>query len=105
MEDAPPRGVFCFLRLHSDHFMSEALQQAEAKLRTLTKAPSNEELLELYALYKQALLGNCLQSKPGMFDIKAQLKWKAWKAKSGTSQEEATAQYVALVDALLEKLS
>ncbi len=83
--------------------MSEALQQAEAKLRTLTKAPSNEELSELYALYKQALLGDCLQSKPGMFDVKAQFKWKAWKGKSGISQEAATDQYVALVDSLLQK--
>jgi diazepam-binding inhibitor (GABA receptor modulating acyl-CoA-binding protein) len=83
--------------------MSEILQQAEARLKTLTKAPTNEELLELYALYKQALLGNCLQPKPGMFDVKAQFKWKAWKAKSGLSQDDATAKYSALVDSLMVK--
>lgn len=83
--------------------MSDQLQQAEARLKTLTKAPTNEELLELYALYKQALLGNCLQPKPGMFDVKAQFKWKAWKAKSGLTQPDATAKYSALVDSLLVK--
>lgn len=83
--------------------MSEVLNAAEAKLRTLTARPSNEELLEVYALYKQALLGNNLQPKPGMFDVKGQFKWKAWKDKSGMAQDMATSKYVALVDGLLEK--
>jgi diazepam-binding inhibitor (GABA receptor modulating acyl-CoA-binding protein) len=83
--------------------MSEVLNAAEARLRTLTQRPSNEELLELYALYKQALLGNNLQPKPGMFDVKGQFKWKAWKDKAGMAQDVATTKYVALVDSLLEK--
>ncbi|MCF8258023.1 MAG: acyl-CoA-binding protein [Flavobacteriales bacterium] len=83
--------------------MSEVLNAAEARLRTLSARPSNEELLELYALYKQALLGNNLQPKPGMFDVKGQFKWKAWKDKAGMAQDVATAKYVALVDSLLEK--
>lgn len=85
--------------------MSDVLNAAEERLRTLTQRPSNEELLELYGLYKQALLGDCLQSKPGMFDVKGQFKWKAWKDLKGTGQQEATDRYVALVDRLLEKYS
>jgi len=83
--------------------MSEILNAAEARLRTLTQRPSNEELLELYGLYKQALLGDCLQSKPGMFDVKGQFKWKSWKDKKGMSQEEATKKYVALVDVIMDR--
>ena len=103
MEGRPEQGRFSFLAASFPTTMSEVLNAAEAKLRTLTARPSNEELLELYALYKQALLGNNLQSKPGMFDVKGQFKWKAWKDKSGMSQETATHQYVTLVNSLLEK--
>ncbi|MDC0304051.1 acyl-CoA-binding protein [Flavobacteriales bacterium] len=35
-----------------------------------------------------------------MFDLKGQIKWNAWKDKSGMSSEDA---YVALVDELLGK--
>lgn len=83
--------------------MSEILNAAETRLRTLTERPTNEELLELYGLYKQALLGDCLQSKPGMFDVKGQFKWKAWKAKKGMAQSDATDKYVALVDSIMQR--
>jgi diazepam-binding inhibitor (GABA receptor modulating acyl-CoA-binding protein) len=85
--------------------MSDTLNAAEERLRTLTTRPSNEELLQLYGLYKQALLGDCLQSKPGMFDVKGQFKWKAWKDNKGMSQEDATAKYLALVDKVMAKYS
>jgi diazepam-binding inhibitor (GABA receptor modulator, acyl-CoA-binding protein) len=94
--------LFLFFAL-TKQIMDETLQNAEARLRTLTTAPTNEELLEIYALYKQALLGDCLQPKPGIFDVKAQFKWKAWKAKAGLSQRDATVKYAQLVDKLLEK--
>lgn len=83
--------------------MSDTLNAAEERLRTLTNPPTNEELLQLYGLYKQALLGDCLQSKPGMFDVKGQFKWKAWKDNKGMSQENATEKYLALVDRIMAK--
>jgi diazepam-binding inhibitor (GABA receptor modulator, acyl-CoA-binding protein) len=83
--------------------MSDTLNAAEERLRTLTTRPSNEELLQLYGLYKQALLGDCLQSKPGMFDVKGQFKWKAWKDNKGMTQEDATQKYLALVDKVMAK--
>lgn len=96
------RPLFLFFA-PTRHIMDEALQQAEARLKTLTTAPTNEELLEIYALYKQALLGDCLQPKPGIFDVKGQFKWKAWKSKAGMTQKDATAKYGQLVDKMLEK--
>jgi diazepam-binding inhibitor (GABA receptor modulator, acyl-CoA-binding protein) len=83
--------------------MSDTLNAAEERLRTLTTRPSNEELLQLYGLYKQALLGDCLQSKPGMFDVKGQFKWKAWKDNKGMTQEDATQKYLDLVDKVMAK--
>ena len=36
--------------------MSEAFQQAAEDVKALTKKPSDEEMLEVYALYKQVRL-------------------------------------------------
>ena len=79
------------------------VEEAAERLKTLTVRPSNDEFLNIYGLFKQATLGDNNTSKPGMFDMKGQFKWKAWKDKSGISQEDAADAYVALVDELLEK--
>jgi diazepam-binding inhibitor (GABA receptor modulating acyl-CoA-binding protein) len=79
------------------------VEEAAERLKTLTERPTNEELLEIYGLYKQATIGDNLTSRPGMFDMKGSFKWKAWKEKSGMSTEDAADQYVALVDQLLGK--
>jgi diazepam-binding inhibitor (GABA receptor modulating acyl-CoA-binding protein) len=77
------------------------VKEAAEQLKTLTKRPANEEFLNLYGLYKQATAGDNKTSKPGMFDMKGQFKWKAWKDKSGLTQDNAADAYVALVDELL----
>lgn len=79
------------------------VEEAAERLKTLTERPSNEEFLNLYGLFKQATVGDNRTSKPGMFDMKGQFKWKAWKDKSGMTQEDAADAYVALVDQLLGK--
>jgi diazepam-binding inhibitor (GABA receptor modulating acyl-CoA-binding protein) len=79
------------------------VEEAAERLKTLTERPSNDEFLNLYGLYKQATVGDNRTSKPGMFDMKGQFKWKAWKDKSGMSQEDAADAYVELVDRLLGK--
>ena len=79
------------------------VEEAAERLKTLTQRPANEEFLDLYGLFKQATVGDNKTSKPSMFDMKGQFKWKAWKDKSGLSQEDAADAYVALVDKLLEK--
>ena len=79
------------------------VEAAAERLKTLTQRPSNEEFLELYGLFKQASIGENNTSKPGMFDMKGQFKWKAWKDKSGMESEAAADAYVALVDELFGK--
>jgi carboxylesterase len=37
--------------------LTARFEDAQARVKTLSKAPSNEDLLELYALYKQATAG------------------------------------------------
>jgi len=79
------------------------VEEAAQRLKTLTQRPTNEEFLELYGLYKQATMGDNTTSRPGMFDMKGQYKWQAWKQKAGMSADEAAEAYVALVNRLLEK--
>ena len=77
-------------------------QSAIARSKVLTKRPSNEELLNLYALFKQASDGDAAGERPGGFDFKAIAKFDAWTEKKGISKEQAMKEYVALVE-LLEK--
>ena len=60
-------------------------------------------MLELYALFKQATLGDCDTARPGMMDFKGKAKWDAWKSREGMSKEDAMTAYVALVASLKEK--
>lgn len=85
--------------------LAEDFQSAVASSQALTKRPSNEELLDLYALYKQATDGDVTGDRPGGFDFKAIAKYDAWKEKKGLSKEQAMQNYVTLVSKLKEQYS
>jgi diazepam-binding inhibitor (GABA receptor modulator, acyl-CoA-binding protein) len=61
---------------------------------------TNEEMLELYALFKQANVGDVNTARPGMMDFKGKAKWDAWKKVEGMSKEDAMDKYVELVKSL-----
>jgi diazepam-binding inhibitor (GABA receptor modulator, acyl-CoA-binding protein) len=73
---------------------------AVTRSKELTKRPSNEELLQLYALFKQATEGDASGDRPGGFDFKAIAKFDAWAELKGKTQEQAKKDYVSLVDKL-----
>tara|TARA_B100001113_G_scaffold264714_1_gene219664 strand:+ start:8762 stop:9028 length:267 start_codon:yes stop_codon:yes gene_type:complete len=66
----------------------------------LRKKPTNEQLLNLYALFKQATEGDCEGRARG--GLKDRAKWKAWNNISGTSQLDAMKKYCVLVNSLAE---
>jgi acyl-CoA-binding protein len=76
---------------------------AQTRVKTLAKTPDNDELLELYALYKQATVGDVDGKRPGMLDLKGRAKYDAWAQKKNTSKESAMTAYVALVEKLAER--
>jgi acyl-CoA-binding protein len=78
---------------------------AVTKSKELTKRPSNEELLDLYALFKQATDGDVSGDRPGGFDFKAIAKFDAWASKKGVAKEQAMQDYVSLVSKLQESYS
>jgi len=77
---------------------------AQDRVQTLAERPSNDQLLELYALYKQATVGDVEGSRPGMLDLKGRAKYDAWAKRKGTKKNEAMKKYVALVGKLAKKL-
>lgn len=86
-------------------------------MRKVTNKPSNEELLEvsqlkylalinanfskLYALFKQATVGDNETEAPGTFDFKGKAKYNAWNTKKGISQADAEAQYIAYAEKVI----
>jgi diazepam-binding inhibitor (GABA receptor modulator, acyl-CoA-binding protein) len=75
-------------------------EAAVAESKTLAERPDNATLLKLYALYKQATLGDNGEQKPGFGDMVGRAKWDAWNGLKGTSSEDAMQQYIAIVGAL-----
>ena len=55
---------------------------------------SNEEKLNIYALYKQGNEGDVTGSQPWAVQIEARAKWDAWKKLEGTSKESAMEDYI-----------
>jgi len=64
---------------------------------------TQEEMLQLYALFKQANVGDVNVPRPGMLDFKGKAKWDAWDKQKGKSAEDAMTEYVALVAELRAK--
>ncbi|OKL41814.1 acyl-CoA-binding protein [Pontibacter flavimaris] len=79
----------------------QEFENAVAKSKTLTERPSNDVLLKLYALYKQATEGDVNTERPGGFDFKNIAKWDAWKKQEGKSQDAARQEYVQYVHELV----
>ena len=85
--------------------LAEDFQNAVSQSKQFTQRPSNEELLDLYAFFKQASEGDISGDRPGGFDFKAIAKHDAWAGKKGISKEEAMQSYVSLVDKLQQQYS
>ncbi len=83
--------------------LQTSFEEAVVKVKTLTYKPSNEDLLKLYSLYKQATEGDVSGDRPGGFDFKGAAKYDAWATLKGMSREEAMQTYIDLVDSLFEK--
>ena len=75
--------------------------EASVRVKTLTARPSNEDLLALYSLFKQASTGDASGKRPGAFNMVARAKFDAWSALKGTTAEDARQRYVDLVNRLL----
>ncbi|EIT69381.1 MULTISPECIES: acyl-CoA-binding protein [Hydrocarboniphaga] len=79
-------------------------EQAQKDVRKLTKKPSDNDLLALYSLFKQATEGDVSGPRPGMLNVVARAKYDAWAKLKGTKNDAAMKQYIAKVEELQKKL-
>ncbi|XP_060800440.1 acyl-CoA-binding protein homolog isoform X2 [Amyelois transitella] len=85
--------------------LQEKFDKAALDVKKLKSLPSNDDLLELYAYFKQATVGDAdPANRPGMLDLKGKAKFDAWAAKKGTSKDAAMQAYIAKVESLIASL-
>lgn len=82
--------------------LTEQFEQAQKDVEKLTSRPSNEDLLALYANYKQAAEGDVRGKRPGFTDLKGRAKYDAWADLKGTDADTAMRNYIDKVNALLD---
>ena len=76
---------------------STEFEQAVAAVADLTNDPGNDTKLRLYALYKQATVGDADGKRPGFTNPVGRAKYDAWAKLSGTSSDQAESDYIAEV--------
>lgn len=77
-----------------------AFEQAVADSKQLPERPDNMTLLKIYALYKQATVGDVEGKRPGFTDMVGRAKWDAWDALKGQTPDEAKQNYMDLIESL-----
>ena len=80
--------------------LKKKFEAAAADSKKLPERPSNDVLLQLYALYKQGRDGDVEGKRPGFTDMVGRAKYDAWAAVKGTDAEDAMQQYIDLVKSL-----
>ena len=75
---------------------TEAVRSGDARLGK----PLQEDLLHLYALFKQATQGDCCTPRPSVLEVAAVTKWDAWHSQLGMPIHTAMTAYIELVDQL-----
>lgn len=103
MEEIPEKTIESQKNKNNMTELEQKFEAAKQRVMTLTEKPSNEAMLELYALNKQATIGDINIDKPAMFDFVAAAKYNAWNAKKGMSKEEAQQKYIDFVESLFKK--
>lgn len=81
--------------------VKQLFETAVTESKQLAQKPSNESLLKLYSLYKQATEGDVNIDPPSNpFDFVNNAKFEAWKGLKGKTKDDAMQEYVNLVDQL-----
>ena len=80
--------------------LHEQFEQAVTESKLLPEKPSNDILLKIYSLYKQATQGDVSGEKPNGFDFINLAKYNAWESQKGKTSEESMQEYVDLINSL-----
>jgi len=80
--------------------LEKRFEEAAAAVKAFTKRPSDQDLLIIYGLYKQATVGDNNTSQPWALQVEARAKWEAWNKNKGMSQEQSKKSYIEEVEKL-----
>jgi diazepam-binding inhibitor (GABA receptor modulator, acyl-CoA-binding protein) len=80
--------------------LKKQFEAAAAASKNLKERPDNDTMLKLYALFKQATVGEVEGKRPGFTDLVGRAKFDAWAAAKGKSADDAMREYTALVNSL-----
>ena len=81
--------------------LQDDFEKAAVDIKGLPSRPSNKDLLELYAFFKQGKVGDVSGDRPPKFDLFNRSKHDAWRRIKGMGQEEAMQNYVDKVNHML----
>ncbi|XP_076049155.1 acyl-CoA-binding protein homolog [Oratosquilla oratoria] len=82
--------------------LEENFKEIAEKVKKLAKQPTDDELKELYGLYKQSTVGDINTERPGMLDFKGKAKWDSWESKKGMTKEAAMEAYITKAQQLID---
>ena len=80
--------------------LQEQFEKAVSDSKSLPEKPSNDILLKIYSLYKQATKGDIVGERPTGFDFINLAKYNAWEGLKGKNAKDAMQEYIRLVDSL-----
>ncbi|KAL6462318.1 hypothetical protein MHYP_G00287400 [Metynnis hypsauchen] len=83
--------------------LQKEFEQYADDVKKVKTRPTDQELLDLYGLYKQAVVGDINIDKPGITDLKGKAKWDAWNSRKGMSKDDAMTAYIALAKESINK--
>lgn len=84
---------------NTDYFFNKA----QREIRKLLGRPTDDELLLIYGLFKQATIGDNYNSKPAGVWFKETRKWEAWNNQRDKAQNTAKQEYIEAVEFLIGK--
>ncbi|OUC49893.1 regulator of condensation [Trichinella nativa] len=90
-----------FPKMEAD--LVKEFEEVAEQVRRLKSRPTDNELLELYALYKQSTVGDASEEKPGVFDFKGKSKWDVWRKRKGMSKNDAMKEYIKMTKQIINK--
>lgn len=102
LEHAEPEGLADTTDLNPEQqaMLAQRFEDAASAAKTLPNDLPTAKRLKLYALYKQAIAGDCSGSQPSSLQVAAAAKWQAWDRVRGMQRHKAMQQYAELVDSL-----
>lgn len=80
--------------------LKSRFEAAAVAAKSLPRRPGNDDMLAMYALYKQATAGDVTGERPGGFDFVGGAKYDAWAALKGTGRDQAMQRYIDKVESL-----